>query len=92
MIARHLIISGRVQGVAFRYSLIVEARQRQLVGWVRNLRDGAVEAVIQGAKEDVEALTQWCRRGPSFADVTGLAVTDSVLDPALTTFEKRPTC
>lgn len=90
MIARHLIIAGRVQGVFFRGSLIAEARKRSLTGWVRNnLRDGTVETLLQGAEEDVEALVQWCRRGPPAADVTGLTVTESDPDPALQAFEKR---
>ncbi len=89
MIARHLIIAGRVQGVFFRNSTVAEARKRHLVGWVRNVRDGTVEAFVQGTPEDVEALLQWCRRGPPAADVTGLTVTDTVPDPALETFEKR---
>ncbi|MCL2872351.1 MAG: acylphosphatase [Betaproteobacteria bacterium] len=91
MIARHLIISGRVQGVAFRIRLIIEARKYQIVGWVRNVRDGSVETVIQGAEEEVEALVQWCRRGPPDADVTGLVVTDMKPDPTLQTFERRET-
>ncbi|MCL2296870.1 MAG: acylphosphatase [Proteobacteria bacterium] len=90
MIARHLIIAGRVQGVFFRGSLVAEARQRPLVGWVRNhVRDGTVEAFIQGEEEEVEALVQWCRRGPPPADVTGLTVTDVDPDLALQIFEKR---
>jgi acylphosphatase len=90
VIARHLIIAGRVQGVFFRGSLIAEARQRPLVGWVRNnIRDGTVEALMQGAEEEVEALVQWCRRGSPAADVTGLAVTEVAPDPSLQTFEKR---
>ena len=91
MIARHLIISGRVQGVAFRYTLIAEARQCRLVGWVRNTPDDNVETVIQGAEKEVDALVQWCRRGPPAADVTGLTVTDIKPDPSLQTFERRTT-
>ena len=64
MIARRLTISGRVQGVGFRYALADEARARKLGGWVRNRRDGTVEAVIAGPEIDVEALIAWARRGP----------------------------
>ena len=63
MIARRIIISGRVQGVGFRYALADEARARNLGGWVRNRRDGAVEAVVVGAEVDVEALIAWARHG-----------------------------
>jgi acylphosphatase len=89
MIARHLIIAGRVQGVFFRGSAVAEARKRHLTGWVRNnLHDGTVEMLIQGAVEDVETLVQWCRCGPPAADVTGVTVTETAPDPALQTFEK----
>jgi len=74
MIARRIIISGRVQGVGFRYALADEARARNLGGWVRNRRDGAVEAVVVGAEVDVEALIAWARHGPPAARVTGVAV------------------
>ncbi|MDR0769654.1 MAG: acylphosphatase [Burkholderiales bacterium] len=89
MIARHLIIAGRVQGVFFRGSVVAEARRRCLTGWVRNVGDGAVEVLAQGAAEEVEALVQWCRRGSPAADVTGLTVTEIDPDPALQTFEKH---
>jgi acylphosphatase len=89
MIARHLIIAGHVQGVFFRGSVVAEARRRQLTGWVRNVHDGTVEILMQGAVEDVESLLQWCRRGPSAADVAGLTITEIAPDPALQTFEKR---
>ncbi|MDR2016733.1 MAG: acylphosphatase [Burkholderiales bacterium] len=89
MIARHLIIAGRVQGVFFRGSAVAEARKHHLTGWVRNnLHDGTVEILIQGTAEDVETLVQWCRRGSPTADVTGLTVTEIVPDPTLQTFEK----
>ncbi|MCL2309664.1 MAG: acylphosphatase [Proteobacteria bacterium] len=89
MIARHLIIAGRVQGVSFRGGFVAEAHKRRLAGWVRNNQDGTVEALIQGEEEEVEALIQWCRRGPPAADVTGLTVADVGADPTLQTFEKR---
>ena len=69
MIARRLTISGRVQGVGFRYALADEARARKLGGWVRNRRDGTVEAVIAGHEIDVESLIAWARHGPPAARV-----------------------
>ena len=62
-------MSGRVQGVWFRGATQEEARRRGAVGWVRNCRDGSVEAVFEGAPEAVDALVAWCRRGPPAARV-----------------------
>ena len=74
MIARRLTIRGRVQGVGFRYALADEARERSLSGWVRNRRDGTVEALVAGAEADVEAMIAWARRGPPAARVTEVSV------------------
>jgi acylphosphatase len=73
-IARRITIRGRVQGVGFRYALADEARARKLAGWVRNRRDGTVEAVIAGPETEVEALVAWARHGPPAARVTGVEV------------------
>lgn len=80
MITRRLTISGRVQGVGFRYALADEARGRKLSGWVRNRRDGSVEAVLAGAEADVEAVIAWAHRGPPAAHVTAVAVEPAVTD------------
>ena len=72
-LAVHLLISGRVQGVAYRAWTVHEARRRGLVGWVRNLRDGRVEAVLKGNEHEVEMMIIACRRGPSMAHVTDVA-------------------
>jgi acylphosphatase len=74
MIARRITVSGRVQGVGFRYALADEARARGLGGWVRNRRDGTVEALVVGPESEVEALIAWARRGPPAARVTGVSV------------------
>lgn len=71
---RHVLIYGFVQGVGFRYSVERAARSRRVSGWVRNRSDGAVEAVFEGAREDVEALVDFCRRGPLGADVERVEV------------------
>ena len=65
----HLLISGRVQGVAFRYYTIEEADRLGVLGWVRNLPDGRVEVVAEGEPERIEAFARWCHRGPALARV-----------------------
>ena len=65
----HLVVSGRVQGVAFRACTADEAQRHGLRGWVRNLPDGRVEVEAEGERAAVEALAAWCRRGPPAARV-----------------------
>jgi acylphosphatase len=65
-----VIIEGRVQGVFFRYHTQEIAYQLDLKGWVKNRRDGRVEALFEGEKERVEQIIQWCHQGPSEARVT----------------------
>ncbi|MDR2257894.1 MAG: acylphosphatase [Treponema sp.] len=67
--AFHALVSGRVQGVGFRYSCYHEARRLGLTGWVRNNMDGGVEVWAEGAKEKLESFLQWLRRGPPGARV-----------------------
>ena len=66
---RHVLIYGFVQGVGFRFAVQRAASSRRVSGWVRNRADGAVEAVFEGEAEDVEALVEFCWRGPRGADV-----------------------
>jgi acylphosphatase len=70
-----LIVSGLVQGVAFRAATVNEARRLGLSGWVRNLPDGRVEAEAEGERAAVEALVAWCRVGPPAARVEDVSVT-----------------
>ncbi len=74
MEVRHLIISGRVQGVAFRACMAREAQLLGVTGWVRNRADGSVEAMVAGTPEQVAAIMNWARRGPPAADVEHVAV------------------
>ncbi len=67
-----LVIFGRVQAVWYRGWTVDEATARGLDGWVRNRRDGTVEAVFQGAPEVVEAMIEACRQGPPAARVTNI--------------------
>ena len=68
------IVTGRVQGVAFRASTVDEARERGLTGWVRNRADGSVELEAQGDDAAIAALLAWCGHGPPAARVTGVTV------------------
>ncbi len=63
----HVFVSGRVQGVFFRARTMQKAFDARLNGWVRNLPDGRVEAVFEGEKEAVDAMIEFCRRGPTGA-------------------------
>jgi acylphosphatase len=77
MMSVRLRISGRVQGVGFRYALQSEAERRGLGGWVRNRRDGTVEAVFAGPPAAVEGMIDACRRGPDSARVDAVDVHDA---------------
>ena len=84
-----ILVSGRVQGVGFRYFVAGEARALGLTGFVRNLPDGRVEAVATGAPERIEALAAACRRGPPASRVDALEISEGPDAPAATTFEIR---
>ena len=76
MIVRHLQISGRVQGVGFRYAMCRVAREFGVTGWVRNRRDGSVEAMVSGAPDAVEKIIAWVRHGPGHAVVTAVEINE----------------
>jgi acylphosphatase len=77
---RHIIVRGRVQGVGYRAFVADEAMNRRLEGWVRNRRDGSVEAVFSGPAEMVEPMVEACRRGPWGARVDGLDAREAGAD------------
>ncbi|MDO9225214.1 MAG: acylphosphatase [Pseudomonadota bacterium] len=89
IITRHLAISGRVQGVWFRESMRLEAERLGVTGWVRNARDGVVEAVVQGEERAVAAMIAWSRIGPPAARVDEVIVTPA--EGSFTRFERLPT-
>ena len=70
----HVLISGQVQGVFFRYHTKEMAKGVGVGGWVRNLPDGRVEAVFEGEKEKIDEMIEFCRKGPPSAHVTKLEV------------------
>lgn len=75
-VRRHVVVHGDVQGVNFREETRKEAEGAGLAGWVRNRDDGAVEAAFEGDPDAVERLVEWCRSGPSSADVDDVEATD----------------
>ena len=74
LVRAHVWVSGRVQGVFFRAYTEDEAQAQGVAGWVRNARDGRVEAVFEGDRAAVEVMVRWCHRGSPSAVVTGVEV------------------
>jgi acylphosphatase len=87
MPCRRLLISGRVQGVWFRESMRIQAEEIGITGWVRNLNDGRVEAVICGPLDKIDVLIAWARKGPRLAHVVDVEITSA--EGAFNLFEKR---
>ena len=91
----HVLVHGRVQGVGFRAWVQHHAELHGLEGWVRNRRDGAVEAVFSGPAEKVEAVLAACRRGPAGARVERLETAERdasmIARPGSGRFEMRGT-
>ena len=79
-VIRHVTVTGRVQGVGYRGWVADEASARRIEGWVRNVRDGSVEALLAGPADIVAAMISACRRGPSMARVDAVREEDSHSD------------
>jgi acylphosphatase len=92
MRTRQIRVSGRVQGVGFRYALRDEAHRLGVHGWVRNRADGSVEALLQGEDDAVNALVAWAERGPRAARVDAVrdAAPTPEVDKAYSDFEIWP--
>lgn len=86
----HVVITGRVQGVGYRAWVEAEAAALGLAGWVRNLRDGSVEALFSGEEEAVGTMLAACRKGPPAARVENVATADAAA-PDQPGFRFRPT-
>jgi acylphosphatase len=84
-----VVISGRVQGVAFRANCQRQANALGITGWVRNLWDGSVEALFEGSDDAVDAMLQWCWRGPSSAVVTRVDAIEPEAGPSQHSFYIR---
>ena len=89
MEVRRLVITGIVQGVGFRYAMTAQARLLGVNGWVRNRRDGSVEAMISGNSEQIAGMLEWCHVGPAGAVVDQVMIETASGDYA--DFELRPT-
>ncbi len=90
IIARRLMIFGRVQGVFYRNWTKQAAHELGLAGWVRNRLDGSVEALVEGAEDTVERFIASAHEGPSAAQVARIEVTEEAVI-GLASFDKRPT-
>ena len=91
IVVRLLVISGRVQRVGYRDAAVQAAFELGVYGWVRNRRDGSVEAMVQGDSHAVERFVAWCHRGPPLARVAEVASDEVEMDVELRTFETRAT-
>lgn len=89
IVGRHLLIRGVVQGVGFRWFMAQEAHRRGLGGWVRNLSDGRVEALVCGEEEAVAEMLNWATQGPPGARVDEILVEESAARQRV--FERRST-
>lgn len=85
----HVTVSGDVQGVGYRYTLQQVAQRAEVVGWVRNLRDGRVEAELEGDDAAVASVLEWMATGPAGARVTGREVAEAALAAGDTGFAVR---
>ena len=88
LVCRHVLVSGRVQGVGFRWHARERATELGLAGWVRNLPDGKVELWLEGEAGAVEAMLAWLARGPTAARVLGVEAVERA-PGGLAGFEQR---
>ena len=86
---KHLIITGRVQGVGYRDALCTLAQQHGVTGWVRNRREGGVEAMVCGDDDALRTIIAWAHNGPALATVANVVVAGA--DGAFDAFEFKPT-
>jgi acylphosphatase len=70
-------VKGRVQGVGFRWSAVIEAKSRSITGYVRNLSDGSVYIEAEGSRENLNAYVEWCKMGPGYGFVDTVDIESS---------------
>ena len=83
----HLLVSGNVQGVFFRQALKVVAKKNNVSGWVRNLKDGRVEAVLEGDSKSTNSVIEWTRVGPANSRVDDIKVINEEFENEFLTFD-----
>lgn len=91
MIRAHLIIEGRVQGVGYRANTRRMANRLNLKGWVRNLRNGDVEIVVEGPEVELNMLIAWCYRGPTSSYVSKISIDKSEASGEFDSFTTKRT-
>ena len=69
-----IIVNGKVQGVFFRQTLKVKAKKNEIFGWVKNLKDGRVEAILEGDEEKISKIIEWAHGGPANARVEDVEI------------------
>ena len=83
----HLLVSGKVQGVFFRQALKVIDKKNNVLGWVRNLKDGHVEAVLEGDNKSINSVIEWIRIGPANSRVDHVEVNNEEFKNEFSIFE-----
>ena len=83
----HLMVSGKVQGVFFRQALKVIAKKNNVLGWVRNLTDERVEAILEGDSKSVNSVIDWAKTGPANSRVDNIEISNEEFKNEFSTFE-----
>ena len=83
----HLLVSGKVQGVFFRQALKVVAKKNNVLGWVRNLTDERVEAILEGDSKSVNSVIDWAKTGPANSRVDNIEISNEEFKNEFSTFE-----
>ncbi len=86
LITKHLVVSGKVQGVFFRKNAKQRANELNIYGWVKNTNDDKVEILAQGNEQNLKKFIDWCKQGPPKATVENIEVKESVLTQVLKEF------
>ncbi|RNJ76266.1 MAG: acylphosphatase [Nitrosopumilus sp. D6] len=84
-----ILVTGKVQGVFFRQMLKVTAVKNDVRGWVRNLDDGRVEAVLEGERNGIDSVIEWSRKGPANSRVTNITIHDEKYTDEFSDFDVR---
>ena len=83
----HILVSGKVQGVFFRQALKVVAKKNNVLGWVRNLKDGCVEAILEGDNKSINSVIEWIHIGPANSRVDDTEVSNEEFKNEFSTFD-----